>query len=91
MCDFELNHAIVKKSLKEKFQNSSKQLRLRQKQKHVKKQANFTLKRLARQGDWGVDILIRKISLDTIGLHGQGAIADYIPKFQAATMSLEVA
>ena len=38
-----------------------------------------------------IDILIRKISLDPIGLHGQGAIENYIPKFQVATMSLEVA
>ena len=38
-----------------------------------------------------LDILIRKISLDPIGLHGQGAIVNYIPKFQVATMSLEVA
>ena len=38
-----------------------------------------------------LDILIRKISLDPIGLHGQGAIANYIPKFQVTTMSLEVA
>ena len=40
---------------------------------------------------WALDILIRKISLDPIGLHGQGAIVNYIPKFQVATMSLEVA
>ena len=38
-----------------------------------------------------LDILIRKISPDPIGLHGQGAIANYIQKFQVATMSLEVA
>ena len=38
-----------------------------------------------------LDILIRKKSLDPIGLHGQGVIANYIPKFQVATMSLEVA
>ena len=38
-----------------------------------------------------LDILIRKISLHPIGIHGQGAIANYIPKFQVATMSLEVA
>ena len=42
-------------------------------------------------GTYIVDILIRKISLDPIGLHGQGAIENYIPKFQVATMSLEVA
>ena len=36
-----------------------------------------------------VSILIRKISLDPIGLHGQGAIG--IPKFQVAIISLEVA
>ena len=41
--------------------------------------------------EWSIDILIRKISLDPIGLHGQGAIANYIPKFQVTTMSLEVA
>ena len=38
-----------------------------------------------------LDILIRKISLDPIGLHGQDAIENYIRKFQVATMSLEVA
>ena len=38
-----------------------------------------------------LDILIRKISLDPIGLHGQGAIVNYILKFQVTTMSLEVA
>ena len=38
-----------------------------------------------------LDFLIRKILLDPIGLHGQGAIDNYIPKFQVATMSLEVA
>ena len=38
-----------------------------------------------------VDILIRKIWLDPINLHGQGAIMNYIPKFKVATMSLEVA
>ena len=32
-----------------------------------------------------------KKSLDPISLHGQGVIANYIPKFQVATMSLEVA
>ena len=37
-----------------------------------------------------LDILIRKISLDPIGLHGQGANANYMPKFQVSTMSLEV-
>ena len=41
--------------------------------------------------EWIPDILIRKISLDPIGLHGQGAVENYIPKFQVATMSLEVA
>ena len=40
---------------------------------------------------YALDILILKISLDPIGLHGQGAIQNYIPKFQVATMSLEVA
>ena len=38
-----------------------------------------------------LDSLIRKILPDPIGLHGQGAIANYIPKSQVATMSLEVA
>ena len=38
-----------------------------------------------------VDILIQKISLDPIGLHGQGADANYIPKFQVATTGPEVA
>ena len=38
-----------------------------------------------------LDILIRKISVDPIGLDGQGATKNYIPKFQVATMSLEVA
>ena len=46
---------------------------------------------LSRCGACTLDILIRKISLDPIGLHGQGAIENYIPKFQVATMSLEVA
>ena len=41
--------------------------------------------------DYILDILIRKKSLDPIGLHEQGVIANYIPKFQVATMSLEVA
>ena len=39
--------------------------------------------------EYTLDILIRKISLDPIGLQGQGAIENYI--FQVATMSLEVA
>ena len=38
-----------------------------------------------------LDTLIRKISPDPIGLHGLGAIENYIPKFQVTTMSLEVA
>ena len=38
-----------------------------------------------------LDILIQKKSLDPIGLDGQGIIANYIPKFKVATMSLEVA
>ena len=49
-------------------------------------------KQLKKVGNgWTLDILIRKISLDPIGLHGQGAIVNYMPKFQVATMSLEVA
>ena len=35
--------------------------------------------------------MIPKNSLDTIGLRRQGDIAKYIPKFQVAKMSLEVA
>ena len=38
-----------------------------------------------------VDNLIRKKSQDPIGLQRQGVIVNYIPKFQVATMSLEVA
>ena len=40
---------------------------------------------------WSLDILRRKISLDPIGLHRQGAIVNNIPNFQVATISLEVA
>ena len=36
--------------------------------------------------DVQLDILI---SLGPIDLHGQGAVVNYIPKFQVATMSLE--
>ena len=38
-----------------------------------------------------LDNLIRKKSQDPIGLQRQGVIVNYIPKFQVATMSLEVA
>ena len=38
-----------------------------------------------------IDNLIRKKSQDPIGLQTQSVIVTYIPKFQVATMSLEVA
>ena len=49
------------------------------------------VRRWLQVGIYVLDILIRKISQDPIGLHGQGAIENYIPKFQVFTMSLEVA
>ena len=51
----------------------------------------FLLKNTEFTGQYPLDILIRKISQGPIGLHGQGANANYIPKFQVSTMSLEVA
>ena len=38
-----------------------------------------------------LDSLIAKRSLDPIVLHRHGDITNYVPKFQVATMSLEVA
>ena len=40
---------------------------------------------------WAVDNVIPKKMLGTIGLRRQGDATNYIPKFQVAKMSLEVA
>ena len=41
--------------------------------------------------NWALDNVIPKKSLGTIGLRRQGDTTNYIPKFQVAKMSLEVA
>ena len=40
---------------------------------------------------WSLGNVVPKKSLGTIGLRRQGDTTDYIPKFQVAKMSLEVA
>ena len=40
---------------------------------------------------WPLGNVVPKKSLGTIGLRRQGDTTDYIPKFQVAKMSLEVA
>ena len=40
---------------------------------------------------YALDIVIPKKIAGTIGLRRQGVTTNYIPKFQVATMSLEVA
>lgn len=86
LCHQKIERALERQQIE--LQKTLRELRIYKKQHE---QWTEVLNKIMEEQVWSLDILIRKISQGPIGLHGQGANANYIPKFQVSTMSLEVA